>query len=216
MGVSGNTLYDQFLIYSSLLYSLKPEIVISFFYGVEICNSFFYCEFLLKEHDIFYNIQLERLHKKMLESDLPLRYATFRDEEMDTMDTMESQKNIIKSLQIRVKQFYDMVISNKGSFYPIITPLLHCKKHWSKKESVGYIEYFEQIGKFYSFNRDRDVELLEFFKKGMFVKIYDANLCIKDSKETLFNDWIHPNKQGNRLIAKFIVDILKSDEMLRI
>ena len=39
----------------------------------------------------------------------------------------------------------------------------------------------------------------------------DGNECITNSKKTLFQDWIHPTKEGNRIIAQWLFKILKEN-----
>lgn len=39
--------------------------------------------------------------------------------------------------------------------------------------------------------------------------IYDGNEATKNSIETLFMDWIHPNARGNEFIAEYVRKLLK-------
>lgn len=210
LGVGGFGLYEQFLLYSSLLYSLRPEVVVSFFFGVEICSQFFDNDSLLKNHDIFYNNFFNACQKKLFDSDVPLESSLYRNKCIDVYDR---QMLLLDSINIRLKQFKDMVTCNGGVFIPCITPLLHCKKHWTKDEEKGYKEIFLEYPKFYGYMREKDAQLIEIFKNNASVKVYDINTYICDYKESIFCDWIHPTSNGNKIIANYLYKIMQAKQL---
>ncbi|EFR48853.1 hypothetical protein HCMG_01026 [Helicobacter canadensis MIT 98-5491] len=206
-GFSGFTLYEQFLLYATLFYAVKPEVVITFFGGVDIFQGGVGCELLVKNHAIFSSIFYEQEFKEKCQSIFPLKHQLLKS---DFYQNSPNKEDILVALQTRLKQFYDMVVSNKGIFCPIITPLLAYKQHWSEKEKECYrttLRDFKNIG-YDETNQER--QMLEKFKAMQrdFV-IYDGNEATKNSIETLFMDWIHPNARGNEFIAEYVRKLLK-------
>lgn len=205
LGISGFTIYEQLLLYNSLLFAIKPEIVISFFLSVELITAKMCCENLLKNHKIFYHTANELSTKQNYFSNIPLFH------QLNEINHKISDENILEAICLRAQQFDTIVSNNDGKFYPIIIPILHCKEKWTAREAEGYKKLFQPLPKYYSCERENDPQLIKKFKKMYPKKLYDGNECITNSKKTLFQDWIHPTKGGNRIIAQWLFKILEEN-----
>ena len=206
-GITGFTLYEQFLLYSSLIYPLKPEIVVAVFFGVDILSGKVSCEMLLEQHAIFYGGSLlEKDYRDMTQSVAPMRYQFLQTKEKPVLNNDET---LLQALQMRLSQFNAMVTSYGGKFYPILNPLLVCKKEWSKEEKESHLATSQN---FISIGYEDDLQITELMKafKAMprdFV-LYDGNDALKDSKETLFSDFIHLTPKGNEKFAQYIKSLV--------
>ncbi len=206
-GFSGFTLYQQFLLYANLFYAIKPEVVITFFGGVDLFAGNVGCELLLKNHAIFYSGFYEQEFKEKCQSTLPLKHQLLKS---GNYQKILEDNDILEAMRVRLWQFYCMVIHNGGVFCPIISPLLACKNYWTKQERMDYEKTWENFKNIAYNQTKQERKMLEKFKAMQkdFV-IYDGNDAIRDSKETLFLDWIHPNVRGNERIARYVQRLLK-------
>ncbi|MDY2584774.1 hypothetical protein [Helicobacter sp.] len=180
-GISGYTLYEQFMLYTSLIYPLKPEIVIAVFFGVDIFSGRISCEKLLEQHAIFYGGGLlEKDYRDLTQSILPMKYQLLQAGEKPTLNTDTA---ILEALQTRLEQFNAMVKSYGGKFYPIITPLLACKKEWSREEKENYSATLKDFKNIAYEDTKREISLIEAFKAmPRDFTLYDGNAAIKESK----------------------------------
>lgn len=206
-GITGFTLYEQFLLYSSLIYSLKPEIVVTVFFGVDILSGKVSCEMLLEQHAIFYGGSLlEKDYRDMTQSVAPMRYQFLQTEEKPVLNNDEI---LLQALQMRLSQFNAMVTSYGGKFYPILNPLLFCKKEWSKEEKESHLATFQN---FVNIGYEDDLQITELMKTFKTIPrdfmLYDGNDALRDSKETLFSDFIHLTPKGNEKFAQYIKSLV--------
>lgn len=190
-GFSGFTLYEQFLLYTSLIYPLKPEIVVAVFFGVDILVGRISCGMLLEQHSIFYNGLLEKDYRDITQSVVPMRYQFLKAGENPPLNDNEV---LLQALQMRLSQFNAMVRSYGGRFYPILNPLLPCKKEWSKEERENHLN---TLNNFTNIGEDTDIKRnMEAFKAiPRDFNLYDGNEALRDCKETLFSDFIHLTPQ---------------------
>lgn len=118
-----------------------------------------------------------------------------------------SFEDIFDALSVRLKQFGDMVTSNGGKFFPIIHPFLHCKKEWTKEEAWGFKLGSKIPTSLYS---DQIPSLItRFLQMPHSHTIYNANDIFKDSKETLFKDFMHMNDKGAELLASYLYSLIE-------
>lgn len=206
-GITGFTLYEQFLLYASLIYPLKPEIVVAVFFGVDIFSSRVSCETLLEQHAIFYGGGfLEKEYRDLTQSILPMKYQLLQAGEKPALN---NDSKILEAIQMRLAQFNAMVTSYGGKFYPIITPLLACKKEWSEEEKENHFATLKDFKNIAYEDTRREVCLIEAFKAmPRDFALYDGNDAIREAKETLFMDFIHLTPQGNTKFAEYLINLV--------
>ena len=186
-----NTTYGKMLLYTTLFYSLKIDYVVNLFFS-DVMNYPAYYEQLLKNHDIFLTDQFNN--------------DDIRGIRMTKGDY--SINDVIHSLQIRLKQFNDMVIANNGEFIPIIQPILTCKKELTREEEI-----------YLKINKDKNNEdcihqeapkLIQKLLKSSDITIYDSNDSqIKNSNtKTVFKDYRHLTDYGLDLLGDYIYSVL--------
>lgn len=112
-GVTGSTLYEQFLLYNALVYPLKPDIVLTFFGGTEMRCAVSSCDVLIKRHKMVYVPQAwEESCKMAIQSKLPL-YS-----EMAKISNAINHKvcvsDVVEAVNERLRQFERAVVSGGG------------------------------------------------------------------------------------------------------
>ncbi len=146
---------------------------------------------LLEQHSIFYNGLLEKDYRDITQSVVPMRYQFLKAGENPPLNDNEV---LLQVLQMRLSQFNAMVRSYGGRFYPILNPLLPCKKEWSKEERENHLN---TLNNFTNIGEDTDIKRnMEAFKAiPRDFNLYDGNEALRDCKETLFSDFIHLTPQ---------------------
>ena len=213
-GVTGYTLYEQLMLYTALVYQLKPEIVISCFGGTDYRGGLIACESLVKAHHIVYTPWFyEKPYKSFSESELPLYLELGTN---SITNPYISYDDINQALVSRLKQFYEYVLVGGGSFYGFIQPLLPCKKEWSIEEKAMREKERETLQNLAAYQNKMIDEGIKRAIEDLRLKVqnldfvFDLNEIIKDCKESLFtNYWIHCNARGNEIVADRILEILK-------
>ena len=208
LGISGYTTLDMFMLYSSLFYSIRPDIVIAMFFGSEIVSGAMSDTMLLKDHNFYYHQIFEINIKKSQRSIMPTL--------SDVRDIIEKTNYslIIESILLRLEQFKNAVISNHGDFYPIITPYLIYKQQITKEEQTLATQNLNTASPYFNHTIQHIKNLIKELKSKSHIKLYDSNDAIQDVEEFIFIDSMHINKKGCEIIGKYFYKIIKDSEKL--
>lgn len=204
LGVHGASLYEQLCLYNALFYTLKPEIVLSFFGGTDFLYSYLNDQILLKEHSMIYSPQIyETALKELYCSSLPI-YLDFYFTEKLVLKPKIS--DIIKAIFDRLVQFKNTVSSNGGRFIGFLQPFLSKKFYLDddEKSIVAKNSFDEMVLK----NANNFID--SFNEKYKNLEYYhDLNFLIDNKRNRVFYDhYLHCTPYANELIAKFIKKIL--------
>lgn len=122
LGITGYTIYEQIMLYNALVYPLKPDVVVSFFFGTDFRSGFVDCENLVKKHKMLYGAWwYEGDYKKRCKSELPLLC------EMNTNKKAFNHKikdeDIYEAILVRLNQFNQIVSAGGGGLLCLYTAL---------------------------------------------------------------------------------------------
>lgn len=205
-GISGATVVNEMLYYLLLIKRLKPKYVISIS-GFDLFTSHFVSEKLLKTHLLPYSSYSEKVCKELYKSDIPLcGESRYKNKKITSED-------VVEAFCYRAEQFYE-VVDSETKFIFAIQPFLSCKNKVHKTERNGYRrwlvdygsrEWREIIDSLANLSYASENRLLA---GGKIKEIVNFNMRFKDSRELLFEDWIHTNEVGNELIAHYLFNAI--------
>lgn len=121
-GVTGYTIYEQMMLYNALVYPLKPDITLSFFFGTDFRSGLVDCEQLVQTHKMLYGAWwYEGDYKRRCKSELPLLCEM--NTNPDAFNSKIQDKDIYEAILVRLKQFQQMVSVGGGILcvYPATT-----------------------------------------------------------------------------------------------
>lgn len=122
-GVTGYTIYEQMMLYNALVYPLKPDITLSFFFGTDFRSGLVDCEQLVQTHKMLYGAWwYERDYKRRCKSELPLLCEM--NTNPDAFNSKIQDKDIYEAILLRLNQFQQMVSVGGGGIlcvYPATT-----------------------------------------------------------------------------------------------
>jgi len=207
-GISGATIVNEMLYYILLAERLKPKYIISLS-GFDLFTSHFVSERLLKTHLMPYSSYSEKVCKELYSSDILLvgenRYVNKKI----------NSDVVTEAFCYRVEQFCKVVESDKYTeFIFALQPFLSCKKRVCQSERNGYRRWLVGYGsKEWSGVINSLAKLANACKKrldvgGIVKDSIDFNAVFEVRSECLFEDWVHTNKDGNMLIAKYLFDAM--------
>ncbi|MDA3969571.1 hypothetical protein [Helicobacter ibis] len=205
-GLSAVT-WENFLFFNTFLYPLFPDIVVNLCF-TEIILCQYNCDVCLKTYQIPYSPTYE-LKLGDREDSVYSYYQMTISGKQNFKNPNINKDDIFEALDIRLLQFSNMVASYGGRFYAVIHPFLHLKKSWSKEEKWAYVFHDKQNPGVYNGCEDLQELVYEFLQRKRQINIYNSNDYIKDSKETLFKDWIHINESMAKKLAEYIFTIIK-------
>lgn len=120
-GIGGYTLYEQIMLYNAVIYPLKPDIVVSFFGGVDLIYGFMGCERMLKRHKMIYAKPWEANYKDLMNSNFPLLVEGSNvDIEQINIDITD----VGIAIKTRLMQFKDIVCGGGGDILCIYPTLI--------------------------------------------------------------------------------------------
>lgn len=200
-------IWENFLFFNTFLYPLFPDIVVNLCFS-EIILCQYDCDVCLNTYQIPYSPTYE-LNLGNREDSMYSYYQMTINGKQNFKNPNIDKDDIFRALDIRLLQFSSMVTSYGGKFYAVIHPFLHLKTTWSKEEKWANALYNKQNPGVYNGCEDLESLVNEFLQKERQIKLYNSNDYIKDSKETLFKDWIHINETMAKKLAEYIFKIIK-------
>ena len=208
--LNASTIMHQMQMYLAFIEALNPKIVISTI-GFDFFNSWFICEQMLSKHRITYYSYIEKSIKTFSQASTPLWG------EAKMINPEIKSKDIINTVIYRLEQFSRLVCSKDIRFIACIEPFLLTKKNWHSLEKKMHYEWLDIHG---SDDFNYIMEEIPKLVKQMYLKMQnsefiqeyiDLNIPTKHIEDAIFDDYIHPNQYGNKLIAHYLANYLIKD-----
>lgn len=215
----GNMLLNQIINYIQFAQLSKLNMVISHNPANDYATSLMNDPVLVKKYKIGYVDILEAFSRKIHDADdieIDCIYMDVNSKDFKPVDSKTSPEVVIESYLFRIKQFQNIVESQKQVFISGYQPFVYSKKNLSINEKEKLKNYNMYYSKIYS----KIPILYEIFEKKFKHQIRNMNFLNLhnefenlDNKVDHFGDVVHLLEAGNEVSAesykKFIVNLLK-------